>query len=181
MSQYAKLHSMLDNVGGPSACYLICIVLYVASELIWCTHMQGISAQRWGVHLPSSYALYYMSAKFVNIYADSRCTIWYARHLCSTDGGSICLNLTLVSECAVLYIYRSAIPLHVAVKLIWCTLQASMLNRFNWPSRYADIYIYRSAIPLHIYIVYYIYRERDHCNACSSKSSIVHNSSFDIT
>ena len=39
---------MLDNVGGPSACYLICIVLYVASELIWCTHMQGISAQQMG-------------------------------------------------------------------------------------------------------------------------------------
>ena len=58
----------------------------------------------------------------------------YARHLCSTDGG---VHLTLVSECAVFYIYRSAIPLHVAVK-------TNLLYSMSFD------YIYRHAIALHV-------------------------------
>ena len=50
---------------------------------------------------------------------------WYTRHLCSIDGG---VHLTLVSICALVYIYRSAIALHVAVKLICFTVGLFILH-----------------------------------------------------
>ena len=113
MSQYAR-HLCWIMWGSLSACYLICIVLYVASELIWCTLMQGIYAQQMGG------------------------------------------NLTLVSECAVLYIYRSAILLHVAVKLIYFTVCLLIIYII-----YIYIYI--------IYIYIYIYIIKRHTNVNVSR------------
>ena len=58
---------------------------------------------RWGVYLPPIYICIVLDLAIKHDFV-----YWYARHLCSIDGGSICL----------LYI---CIVLDLAIKLIWCT------------------------------------------------------------
>ena len=84
-----------------------------------------------------------------------------------SNGGGV--HLTLVSKCALVYIYRSAIPLHVAVKLICFTLGLLI---------YIYIYIY---IHVAVKLICFTIGLLSHSTTSSSKTYLLHNRSFDIT
>ena len=74
----------------------------------------------------------------------------YTRHLCSIDGGSSACGIYMSIS---LYVYRSAIPLHITVKLIYFTICLFLLcSKAFGIYMCISLYIYRSAIPLNLAI-----------------------------
>ena len=142
------IYAQLMFIHLPSI-YIYCIVLDLGITLISCTGIYAEWRERMGGPSASYIYIYMYCARSIK---KTHAVYWYAGHLSSIDGGfssafyiymhcarsikrtnvvyryarHLCLmlgvHLTLVSKCALVSIYRSAIPLHVAVKLICFTI-----------------------------------------------------------